>query len=151
MLEIGGSTLPLARLRDEESRRRAGADAWRADLLKIKACGFDTVDLVDSWLRVDLLDADQLDVLRSVFAETGVRLLGVSVIRASMIEPERGSANLQRTLAAIDAAARLGSPLISVGFHRQLTARRNASTSGSPRTRRTAMQTRTLLSLARGS
>ncbi len=29
--------------------------------------------------------------------------------------------HLQRTLAAIDAAARLGSPLISVGFHRQLT------------------------------
>lgn len=120
MLEIGGSTLPLARIRDQESRRLAGVDVWREDLLRIKACGFDAVDLVDSWLRVDLLDSGELDLLRSVFDATGVCLLGVSVVRASVIEPERGSSNLKRTLAAVDAAARLGSPLISIGFHREL-------------------------------
>lgn len=120
MLEIAGSTLPLARRPSEESRRAEGPERWRADLRRVKDCGFTALDLVDSWLRVDLLDADRLEDLSDAMTEEGITPIGLSVVRASVIDPQDGEKNLGRTLSAIDAAARLRMPIVSVGFHRPL-------------------------------
>jgi len=117
---IAGSSLPLALGGLESERRAAGPEAWRRDLQRLKHCGFDAMDLVDSWLRVDLLSVAEQTQLHQVLAETGIELVGVSVIRASVIDPEGGEAHLSRTLAAVEAAATLGAPVVGVGFHRQL-------------------------------
>jgi len=51
----------------------------------------------------------------------GATLAGISAIRRSVIDPKDGSANVAYTHRTIDAAAALGAPLVSIGFHRPLT------------------------------
>src|SRR5262249_12845772 len=58
--------------------------------------------------------------LRTRIRDAGLRLAGASVIRASVLDPGHGPANLARTLRAVDAARALGAPVLSIGFHRPL-------------------------------
>jgi sugar phosphate isomerase/epimerase len=83
--------------------------------------GFDAVDLVDSWLAPGYLSAAELRELAAVLGDTGLRLAGISVVRRSVIDPRDGTANLDYTLRSLDAAAALGAPVVSIGFHRPLT------------------------------
>ncbi|HEX4806644.1 MAG TPA: sugar phosphate isomerase/epimerase, partial [Conexibacter sp.] len=53
-------------------------------------------------------------------AAAGLALTGVSLVRASVIDPVDADANLELTLATLEASARLGVPLVSIGFHRPL-------------------------------
>lgn len=118
---IAGSTLPLAGA-DAAGRpmHLASAGDWRTQLHRLRRCGFTACDLVDGWLRVDLLDDARLSELRASLADAGVALVGISVIRASVIDPDHGVENLERTRRALHAAAALGAPVVSVGFHRPL-------------------------------
>jgi sugar phosphate isomerase/epimerase len=113
-LTIAGSTLALG------TAPEGDRSAWRAGLDRVARCGFAAVDLVDSWLRLDRLDDDGLSDLRGALAGAGLAVAGVSVIRSSVIDPVDGPANVERTLRAVDAAAALGAPVISIGFHRPL-------------------------------
>jgi sugar phosphate isomerase/epimerase len=56
-----------------------------------------------------------------VIADCGLELVGLSAVRCSVIDPIRGPENLKRVLRSIDAAARLGASVVSIGFHRPLT------------------------------
>jgi sugar phosphate isomerase/epimerase len=114
-LTIAGSTLVLAVRPREQSLREAGANAWADE------AGFDAVDLVDSWLEPATLPASALRELGAVLADTGLRLAGISVVRRSVIDPRDGMANLDYTLRSLNAAAVLGAPVVSIGFHRPLT------------------------------
>jgi sugar phosphate isomerase/epimerase len=112
---VAGSTLPL--------RPATEPAGWEAELLRLKRCGFAAFDLVDAWLRVDRLAPRELIELRGVADALGLAVAGVSVVRASVIDPRDGAANLERTLHALDAAAALGAPVVGVGFHRPLRGR----------------------------
>jgi sugar phosphate isomerase/epimerase len=114
-LRIAGSSLPLA--------VGATPQAWAEQLTRLHTTGFDAFDLVDGWMRIDELDERGLRDLRAVIESVGLALVGVSVIRASVIDPSCGGANLERTRRALHAAAGLGTTMVSIGFHRPLTGR----------------------------
>jgi sugar phosphate isomerase/epimerase len=118
---IAGSTLVFAVRPREEPLREAGANAWADELAELREAGFDAVDLVDSWLAPGYLSAAELRELAAVLGDTGLRLAGISVVRRSVIDPRDGTANLDYTLRSLDAAAALGAPVVSIGFHRPLT------------------------------
>lgn len=115
MTVVAGSTLPL--------RPGAGPAGWEPELQRLERGGFAAFDLVDAWLRVDRLTPRELAALRGVADGVGLTIAGVSVIRASVIDPRHGEANLERTLRALDAAAALGAGVVGVGFHRPLQGR----------------------------
>ena len=114
--EIAGSTLPLspALTRQPESLQRG--------LGALVRCGFVAVDLVDSWLPFGDLDQGGIGVLASAITGAGLRLAGLSAIRRSIIDPADGLVNLAYTHRSIDVAAAIGGPVLSIGFHRPLTA-----------------------------
>jgi sugar phosphate isomerase/epimerase len=117
-LAVAGSTLALAR----PGAPAIGADprSWSGALTAIAECGFDHVDLVSAWVSPGTLDEGQLDALGEALEVAGLQLTGVSLVRASVIDPVDGLANLELTHATLEAAARLGAPVLSVGFHRPL-------------------------------
>jgi sugar phosphate isomerase/epimerase len=112
---IAGSTLPLP-------PAAPGCDGWASALTTLVACGFDSVDLVDSWVAPADLGDDGVAVLGEALAAAGLTLAGISVVRRSVIDPDSGSANLDHTLRTVDAAQKLGAPVVSIGLHRPLTA-----------------------------
>jgi sugar phosphate isomerase/epimerase len=124
---IAGSTLVFAVRPREEPLREAGANAWADDLAELREAGFDAVDLVDSWLAPGYLSEGELRDLGAVLGDAGLRLAGISVVRRSVIDPRDGAANLDYTLRSLDAAAALGAPVVSIGFHRPLTPEQRAA------------------------
>ncbi|MCU1491280.1 MAG: sugar phosphate isomerase/epimerase [Acidimicrobiaceae bacterium] len=97
-------------------------EIWRHDLTRLRRAGFEAVDLVDTWLSPGDMSHAALDRLRDALERAELKLVGVSVIRRSIIDPQDGDANMVHTLASIEAAHRLGAPVVSIGFHRPLTA-----------------------------
>jgi sugar phosphate isomerase/epimerase len=127
MPTIAGSTLVLAVRPRERLVRELGATAWADQLVELREAGFDAIDLVDSWLAPGYLSAAELRELGAVLGDTGLRLAGISVVRRSVIDPRDGAANLDYTLRSLDAAAALGAPVVSIGFHRPLTPEQRAA------------------------
>lgn len=119
---IAGSTLPLP----PRAAGPAEPDLWARDLALVAGHGFTAVDLVDTWLSPADLDRSARRELAAVIAAAGLDLAGLSVIRRSIIDPRSGEANLAHTHACIDAAADLGAPVLSIGFHRPLTGEQRA-------------------------
>jgi sugar phosphate isomerase/epimerase len=124
---IAGSTLVLAGRPRARPLRELGANAWADELAELREAGFDAIDLVDSWLAPGYLAPAELRELAAVLADTGLRLAGISVVRRSVIDPRDASANLDYTLRSLDAAAALSAPVVSIGFHRPLTAEQRAA------------------------
>jgi sugar phosphate isomerase/epimerase len=123
-LQIAGSTLPLAAIAPSgTAMTEATPRDWADQLTRLRSIGFEAIDLVDGWLRIDQLEERGVRDLRTVIHDLGLTLVGISVIRASVIDPQSGRANLERTRRALHAAAGLGAPMVSVGFHRPLTGR----------------------------
>ena len=99
----------------------ASADTWHDQLAEVAFEGFTEVDLTDGWLRVGDLEPSRLTELADVLRSTGLHPEAVSAIRRSVIDPESGDDNLAYSHRTIDAAARLGCSVVSVGLHRPLT------------------------------
>jgi len=117
-LVVAGSTLALAR--PGSPARAADPDAWVRELATISALGFAHVDLVSAWVSPGTLPPARLDDLRGALYQAGLALTGVSLVRASVIDPVSADANLELTLATLEACARLEVPVLSIGFHRPL-------------------------------
>jgi sugar phosphate isomerase/epimerase len=124
---LAGSTLVLAvRPRERPASQEAPA-AWASELGELAEAGFTAIDLVDSWLSPAELSRSRLEDLSAAIAATGLAVVGVSVVRRSVIDPQDGDENLEVTLRTLEAAASLGAPLLSIGFHRPLTKEQRAS------------------------
>jgi sugar phosphate isomerase/epimerase len=106
--------LPFADSQHESS------DTWHAQLAEVAFEGFTEVDLTDCWVRVGDLPESRLAELADVLRMTGLRPQAVSAIRRSVIDPVDGDDNLEYSHRTIDAAARLGCSIVSVGLHRPL-------------------------------
>ena len=119
---IAGSTLALPdRTLDGTATIDAGPQRWTTHLQRLRDAGFTAVDLVDTWISPAALSGTALADLRDAFASLELQLVGVSVIRKSIIDPQDGERNLEHTLASIEATAALRAPLLCIGFHRPLT------------------------------
>ena len=112
---VAGSTLPLAPVAATD------VDAWLTGLRALAHGGFGWIDVVDSWLPFGDLSDAQASLLAETITACDLRLAGLSSIRRSVIDPVDGEANLSYTHRAIDVAASLGAPVLSIGFHRPLT------------------------------
>lgn len=119
---VAGSTLALPGVdRTGLTTQLGGEVVWTQHLGRMKRFGFAAVDLVDTWLSPGEMSVEQLDALGSAFRRWELELVGISVIRKSIIDPADGERNLEHTLKSIEAAHRLGAPLVCIGFHRPLT------------------------------
>ena len=113
---VAGSTLAFGdRARDELS-------TWQQDLAALRRAGFEAVDVVDSWLPLASLPPGDQGFFRESIIDAGLHLVGLSLIRRSVIDPDQGRENMDYTHASIDVAHSLGAPVVSIGFHRPLTA-----------------------------
>lgn len=118
--QLAGSTLALPD-RLTLSRAQSDPQIWLSDLRLLRRAGFSAVDLVDTWLSPAELESAALLDLRGALDASDLTLVGLSVIRKSIIDPQFGDMNLEHTLASIEAAVTLGAPLLCIGFHRPLT------------------------------
>lgn len=119
---IAGSVLALSSQTPgtEVDLRAGGAAAWRTDLRRLHRAGFRSVDLVDGWLPLPLLSAAELADLGGALDDAGLVARGLNVSRRSVLDPELGERNVEYSIRAVDAAASLGLPLVSIGLHPRL-------------------------------
>ncbi|MCC2321521.1 sugar phosphate isomerase/epimerase family protein [Cellulomonas xiejunii] len=98
----------------------APADTWVDHLAEVAFEGFTEVDLTDCWIRPGDLTPARIEELREALATVGLDPVALSAIRRSVIDPEMGDDNLAYSHRTIDAAAALGTKIVSFGLHRPL-------------------------------
>ncbi|MFG2058094.1 sugar phosphate isomerase/epimerase family protein [Micromonospora sp. NPDC048930] len=125
---IGAALIQFpARTRDGVTVEDAGPAEWARVLGEVTACGFEHVDLTDTWLRPgDLTDGQREDLVRTL-KDADLRVTAISVIRRSILDPEHGDANVDYALRTVEAAAAIGTGVVSLGLHRPLTAQQRAA------------------------
>ncbi len=111
---IAAAMLPFPASQD------APADTWVDHLAQVAYEGFTEVDLTDSWIQPGDLSPARIEELREALATVGLDPIALSAIRRSVIDPETGDENLAYSHRTIDAAAALGTKIVSVGLHRPL-------------------------------
>jgi sugar phosphate isomerase/epimerase len=121
--DIAAAMLPFPPRVNGVAVQDADPLSWLSSLRAVAAEGFEAVDLTDSWLRPGDLSAERLEELRDVLVEAKLRPVAISAIRRSVIDPGDGQHNLLYTHRTLDAAAALGITVVSIGFHRPLTAK----------------------------
>jgi sugar phosphate isomerase/epimerase len=121
---IAGSTLPLAPASGSGADQLRGQ--WLAGLRKLRGSGFASVDIVDSWVQFGRFGPGDLAAFKEVVEHSGLAIAGLSSIRRSVIDPSDASQNMAYTHRAVEVAAALGAPVLSIGFHRPLTADQRA-------------------------
>lgn len=118
---IAAAMLQFPAVRSDGTRiQDAAPEAWVDDLLAIADAGFDRVEINDNWLRIGDLDARRIGDLGIAADEAGLLPSSVCVVRSSVIDPVTGADNLAYTHRTLEAAAALGSEVVSIGFHRPL-------------------------------
>ena len=95
----------------------ADPGSWAAIFSTLSSLGFTALEIADSHIRPADLTAERRNILKRLAASAGVELTSVHVQRQSIIEPERGEANLAYAHRTIDAAAELGCQIFSTGLH----------------------------------
>lgn len=106
---------------DGSSVQDAPAAQWQDVFQQVADAGFSNVDLTDSWVRPGDLSTARLDELAQAAVNVGVGLPAISAIRRSVIDARHWEDNLAYSHRTIDAAARLGSEVVSLGLHQALT------------------------------
>jgi len=111
-----------------ESVQTAGPQHWRRVFEEVRSCGFDHVDLTDSWLRPgDLDEAGRRELVRALQQAGLVGVSAISVVRRSVLDPEFGEAHLAYALRTVEAAAAIGAGVVCLGLHRPLTPAQRAA------------------------
>ena len=114
MLQFPGVThdgVPVAQLPSE---------AWRRQLQPVVDAGFSAVEISTSWISIGDLAPERLTELHEVLDDAGLEVPGISVVRRSVIHPQRGAGNLALAHRTIEAASALGVPIVCLGLHDEL-------------------------------
>lgn len=98
-----------------------GPAVWGRQLSEVAHEGFTEVDLTDNWVRIGDLGRDRVEELAAVVGRAGMTPVAVSAIRRSVIDPEHGDDNLAYSHRVLEAAAAIGTRVVSFGLHRPLT------------------------------
>lgn len=118
---IATGTLTFPAVRPDGSLvQLLGAREWEATLAEVAGAGFGLVELTDTWLRPGDLDEGGLADLGSALQGSGLQVAAIALIRRSILDPIHGAENLAYSHRSIDAAARLGARVVSVGLHEAL-------------------------------
>lgn len=99
----------------------ADAEVWVDTLSQVRDVGFTNVELTDSWLKPANLSSQRRSELSQVLKACGLGVPAIHILRASIIDPTQGEANLEYAHRTLDAAAELGTSILSLGLHRPLT------------------------------
>jgi sugar phosphate isomerase/epimerase len=129
-MSLSGDTWPIAAAmlqfpsvsRNQRPVYDADPSEWAESFVQIGETGFDRVEINDNWLRVGDLTDNRLDELAAAGRDADMILESVCIVRSSVIDPLVGAENLAYSHRTLEAAARLGAGVVSVGFHRPLTA-----------------------------
>jgi sugar phosphate isomerase/epimerase len=101
--------------------QEAGPDVWGQVFDEVRSCGFDHVDITDSWLRPGDLDlAQRADLIRAL-KQADLGVTAISVVRRSILDPVAGEAHVDYALRTVEAAAAIGTGVVCLGLHRPLT------------------------------
>ncbi len=102
---------------------------WRRVLRRVRLAGFDHVDLTDSWVRPGDLTPDRLALLGRLLREEGLGVTAITTARRSVIDPdpELASSSTEYLRRTLEAAAELGTPVVSVGLLPRLTPEQQAA------------------------
>lgn len=133
-MNLSGDSWPIAAAmlqfpavgRDNRPVYDADPSAWVEAFDQIGETGFDRIEINDNWLRVGDLATNRVDELAEAGREAGTILESVCIVRSSIIDPVVGAENLAYTHRTLEAAAQLGTGVVSIGFHRPLTAEQRA-------------------------
>lgn len=107
--------------RDGSLAQEADPEEWFESFTEIASVGFVNAELTDTWIRAGELSPERLALLRDAASQAGVGIPSLAIVRSSIIDPEHATANLAYGHRMIDAAAELGSSVVSFGLHRPLT------------------------------
>lgn len=107
--------------------QEAAPEVWRREFATVAGCGFDAVDLTDTWVRPGDLSPARLSDLARAAADAGLGIPAISAVRRSVIDPEIGAENLAYSHRTIDAAAAISAPVVSIGLHRRLSSAQRAA------------------------
>lgn len=122
---IAGAMLQFPGVHPDGSRAQDDpGEAWAAAFAELADVGFDRVEVNDNWVRVGDLSGERVDELAEAGRSAGTMLGSVAIVRSSVTEPdrERAEANLAYSHRTLENVARLGGGIVSIGFHRALTA-----------------------------
>ncbi|RKR76547.1 sugar phosphate isomerase/epimerase family protein [Frondihabitans australicus] len=100
----------------------ADALEWVDTFSRIAETGFTDVEINDNWVRIGDLPSARVDELAAAAREAGTEPSSVCVVRSSIIDPVTGAENLDYTHRTVEATKQLGAEVLSIGFHRPLTA-----------------------------
>lgn len=105
------------------------AEQWRLLLQPVADAGYRAIEIPSAWLRLGDLSAARLGEFRAVVDDLGLAVPGISVVRESVIHPDRSTAaaNLAFSHRMIDAAAELDTGIVCFGLHDQLTPAQRAA------------------------
>ncbi|WP_213815719.1 sugar phosphate isomerase/epimerase [Glaciihabitans sp. dw_435] len=117
----------------------ASVDVWLDTLRQVASVGFASIDLTDSWVRIGDLTPERFADFQQTLSSAGMDAPALSITRRSVIDPLTGDDNLAYTHRTVDAAAALGTGVLSLGLHRPLTVEQkkqlwfwNAKSDGDP-------------------
>jgi sugar phosphate isomerase/epimerase len=96
-------------------------ELWSSVFDTVAAAGFDRVEIADSWVRIADLSDESVVALGVAARASGLGIPSVNITRRSIIDPERGEANLAYAHRAIEAAAALGATVVCASLHQPLT------------------------------
>jgi sugar phosphate isomerase/epimerase len=99
----------------------ADAEAWVDTLSQVSEVGFTNIELTDTWLKPANLSPQRRSELSQVLNTCRLGVPALHILRASIIDPIHGEANLEYAHQSLDAAAELGTGILSLGLHRPLT------------------------------
>ncbi|GHC99145.1 sugar phosphate isomerase/epimerase family protein [Zhihengliuella salsuginis] len=100
----------------------ADASVWMDVFTEVREAGFSNVDLFDGWVRPGDLSTQRLDEFKRTADAAGVGTPAISAIRRSVIDAANWEENLAYSHRTLEAAAHLGSEVVSIGLHQALTA-----------------------------
>ena len=94
---------------------------WRSHLRQVRDLGFDHIDPTDGWVPLDTLSDAMIGEFKAALDEEGLAVSSISMTRNSVVEVERGDANLEMAHRLLDVAPALGATIVSIGFMQALT------------------------------
>lgn len=95
----------------------ADPQTWAGIFSTLTGLGFTAIEIADSHIRPADLSTERRALLKVLAASARVELTAIHVQRQSIIDPDRGEANLDYAHRTIDAAAELGCQVFSTGLH----------------------------------
>ena len=99
----------------------APASVWAAQMREVRELGFDYIDPTDGWVPLATLSDERVGEFQKVLAEEGLAISSISMTRNSVVDVERGEANLAMAHRLIDLAPEFGASVVNTGFMQAVT------------------------------